>query len=283
MWSSLLSSKWSVPAIVLLGMLLMAPAVNIGFVADDYLHWANLTGLAPNAQPGSAWGLFTFFDGNPAHNQALKDSGRMMWWGSDLLKLSFWRPLSEVFHWLDYQLWPHSLVMMHVQNVLWYGLLVWALCRFYALLDEDLKQARLAAWLFAGNYLHVFAVAWIASRNQMISGVLLVASLAAFHLWRSGRGVKCGVYAGVALLVGLLSAEAAIATAGYMAAYMVTLDREKSWFKRGLALLPFAIIVLPGRPCTATWAMAAWPHRPTSTRPPTCRASCKAWCCACPP
>lgn len=246
MWHRFWTSRWCVPALVLLGMLLMAPAMNIGFVADDYIHWSIMTGQMHNAQPGSHWGLFTFFDGDPAHNQALKDSGRLIWWGSNDLRLSFWRPLSEMSLWLDYRFWPDSPLLMHVHNLLWYGLLVYMLSRLYRQLDPDADPAvsRLATWLFAGNVMHVFAVAWLSARNQMISGVLLALSLCAFHAWRQGRGVKHAWWAAVTLAVGLLTAEAAIATVGYMVAYVVTMERGRSLWSRALALLPFVLIVL---------------------------------------
>ena len=244
MWSRFLASRWFVPCAVLLGVLLMAPAANIGLVADDFLHWAMLTGRSPNAQPGSYWGLFTFFDGVVAHNQALKDSGRLIWWGSDQLKLSFWRPLSEISLWLDYQLWPHSTVMMHVHNLLWYGLLIYALSRLYRLLDANQQQANLATWLFAGNLMHVFAVAWLAARNQLMVGVLLAGALAAFHLWRTGRGARYGWVAAALLAVGLLSAEAAIAIVGYMVAYLLTFEAGKPVWGRARAIVPFVLIVL---------------------------------------
>lgn len=244
MWRDFLSSRWCGLFAAIVGMLLVAPAVNIGLVADDYIHWAILTGQIQQDYPGSHWGLFTFFDGKPDSIQALKDSGRLIWWASDTLRLSFWRPLSEFTHWLDYRLWPDAIVLMHVQNVLWYGLMILCAGMFYRRLDADVRQANLAMLMFAGNYLHVFAVAWIAARNQMIAGVCMLVSLMAFHAWRSQGRRGQGVLAGVALLAGLLSAEAAIAIGGYMAAYMVTIEQRSAWRERALALLPYVLIVL---------------------------------------
>jgi hypothetical protein len=74
-WDKLLSSRWCIPLAALLGVLLMAPAMNTALIGDDYLHWSLLTGRSFNAQPGSFFGLFTFADGHVAHNQALMDSG----------------------------------------------------------------------------------------------------------------------------------------------------------------------------------------------------------------
>lgn len=243
-WGQFFAGRWFLPFAVLLGVLVMAPGVNIGFVADDFIHWSIMTGQTPNAQPGSPWGLFTFADGVVAHNQAFKDSGRLVWWASDLLKLSFWRPLSEVTHWVDYQLWPDSLVMMHVHNLVWYGLLIYVLGRLYRLLDPNPAQSGLALLMFAGNFTHVFAVGWIAARNQMICGVLLALSLAAFHLWRTGQGRHHAWLAGLTLAIGLLTAEAGIAIAGYMVAYLMAFEQGKPLWSRARAILPFVVIVV---------------------------------------
>ncbi|TAK86122.1 MAG: hypothetical protein EPO09_19920, partial [Aquabacterium sp.] len=94
MWGKLLSSRWCIPIAALIGMLLVAPTINMGLMGDDYLHWSLLTGLASNPQPGSIYGLFTFANGDPHANQAMMDSGKLIWSASETLRISFWRPLA---------------------------------------------------------------------------------------------------------------------------------------------------------------------------------------------
>lgn len=244
MWGRFLSSRWCIPVSALIGMLLIAPAMNMGLLGDDYLHWSLLTGRSANPQPGAFFGLFTFADGNVAANQALIDSGRLVWWANDHLRIAFWRPLAELSQRLDYQLWPDSPVAMHLHNLLLYGLMILLTGRLFTRLDPDRQQAGLATWLFAGNMLHVFAVAWLASRNQMLSGLFLVTTLLAYDRWRQGGSVLHGVLAAVALVLGLFSAEASIQTAGYLFAYALFMEPGKPLFTRIKALLPFAVIVL---------------------------------------
>lgn len=244
MWGRLLSSRWCVPVAALVGMLLIAPAMNMGLLGDDYLHWSLLTGRSVNAQPGSFFGLFTFADGNALANQAMIDSGRLVWWANDHLRIAFWRPLAELSQQLDYTWWPDSPVLMHVHSLLMYGVMILLIGKLFRDLDPDRQQAGLATWLFAGNMLHVLAVAWLASRNQMLSGLFMVLTLLGYHQWRRGGSARHGWLAAACFVLGLFSAEASIQTAGYLLAYALFLEPGKSLAVRFKALLPFIVIAL---------------------------------------
>lgn len=244
MWARFLNSRWCIPMAALIGMLLVAPTINMGLMGDDYLHWSLLTGIDTNKQPGAIYGLFTFANGDPHANQAMMDSGKLIWWASENLRISFWRPLAELSQRLDYILWPDSPVMMHVHNLLLYGLMILLIGKLFLALDTDRRQAGLATLLFAGNMLHVFAVAWLASRNQMLCGVLMALTLLAYHRWRQGATPLYGLLAWACLALGLLSAEAAVQTMGYLLAYALFLEPDRPLLERGKALLPFVLLVL---------------------------------------
>ncbi len=244
MWGKLLSSRWCIPAAALIGMLLVSPTINMGLMGDDYLHWSLLTGLTTSHQPGSLYGLFTFANGNPQTNQAMMDSGQLIWWACENLRISFWRPLAEMSQHLDYLLWPDSPALMHIHNLLLYGLMIALIGKLYLELDPDRQQAGLAAMLFAGNMLHAFAVAWLASRNQMLCGVLMALTVLAYHRWRQGRSSLYGLMAAACLALGLLSAEAAVQTMGYLLAYALFMEPRRPLMSRLMPLLPFALMVL---------------------------------------
>lgn len=245
MWERFLSSRWCIPVAALIGMLLVLPTVTMGLMGDDYLHWSLLTGRDVLAQPGSPFGLFTFANGDAQINQTLRDSGKLVWWAADNLRISFWRPLAEWSQYLDYQLWPHSPALMHAHNLLLYGLMILLLGRLFSQLSPQPRQAHLATLLFAGNMLHVFAVAWIASRNQMLAGILLVLTLLAYHRWRQQGPALFGWLAAACLAMGLLSAEAGVQIAGYLVAYAVFMEPATTrWRQRLIALLPFLLLVL---------------------------------------
>lgn len=218
-----MASRWAVPALVLLGMLLVMPSINAGLSMDDFLHWSVLTeGERIKVHPGSPWGLFHFLTGDVAQNQALKASGELMWWAADDLRTSFWRPLSEVTHWIDYRLWPRSPAVMHLHSVLWLGGLIYLMARLYRQLDPGSPtRTHLAVLFFATSSLHLTAVAWIAARNQLVSACFMVACVGAFHLWRTRGSLRHRWLALGLFVAALLSAEAGLATLGYLVAHVL--------------------------------------------------------------
>jgi hypothetical protein len=249
MWRQFLSQPRAIGLLALLGMAMLLPTLKVGFMADDFMFGELLSGRASQAHPGAFFGLFTFADGNPDNFQALKASGQYPWWVADNPKLQFWRPLAELSHWLDYELWPDSPALMHAHTVLWYGLLVWLLGHFYRKLDPDGLRTGLATLIFAVSTMHLLTVIWLAARNQLMAGCFLLLTLMSFHHWREGRGTRHALAALLTLVLGLLSAEAAIATLAYLLAYVVAFEQGqgKPMLGRLMSLLPFVLVVLAWR------------------------------------
>jgi len=247
LWQQFLSRPWSIAALALLGLLMALPTVNVGLIGDDFLFRELIMGKAHHAPPGSFFGLFTFADGQPAHIQALKDVGQFPWWVADNALMSFWRPLSELTHWLDYQLWPDSPVLMHVHSMLWYGLLMCLLGRLYRTLDPHALRGGLATLIFVLSSTHLFTVTWLAARNQLIAGCFVLITTMLYHRWRQGQGRRYGLWALLALATGLLSAEAAVAAMAYLVAYALAFEQGKPWWPRLRALLPFLAVVVAWR------------------------------------
>lgn len=243
-----LQSRWSLPFIAMLGVILNLPDLGNRLMGDDFLQWSQLTAKSPASPPiGSLFGLFALVSGGADDVQAMKDSGRLLWTAADTLHMSFWRPVSEFSHWLDYQLWPDSPALMHAHSLLWYAALILLLGNFYRLLDHSRTRSTLAIGLYAISGLHFYAIAWLAARNQLISTCFTVAALTCHHLWRSGKGRHHAVLAWCLTMLGLASAEAAVATLAYLAAYEWALQADCRWRDRALALLPFALIVVAWR------------------------------------
>jgi len=247
---------------VVLAVLLYLPSLDVGLVADDYIHWASWHGQTPSGvvRTGSVDGLFALVDGGPARAQAMREQGRLLWTAADDLKLSFWRPLAELTHRLDGHLWPNTPLWMHLHSLLWYGLLVWALVRLYEALEASPRRAHWAALVFAVSALHFFSVTWLAARNQLISALFVVWALHAFHRqaargtgWRRARWAACGLY-----VLALLSAEAGVALMAYLLAYQLTLATHdgKGW-RRLRPLWPFVLVTLAWRVCHVAWGYGA--------------------------
>lgn len=248
MWRRILSHPHSALFISLLGVLLALPTLSSGLIGDDFLFRERLTGQFTQSHPGTFFGLYTFADGKEEHIQSMKDTGIFQWWAADHALMSFWRPLSELSHWADYHLWPDSPELMHMHSLLWYGLLVWLLSRLYRLLDPAAVRPGLAALIFAVSPMHLFTVIWLAARNQLIAGCLIVLTLMTFHLWRQGRGLAYGLLSMLFMAIGLAAAEAAVAAMAYLLAYVLILEPHHTrWRMRFAALLPFVALVVAWR------------------------------------
>src|SRR5690606_24169357 len=81
----------------------------------------------------------------------------------------FFRPLSELSHWLDYQLFPDSAVLMHAHSILWYMLLILVSWQLMKRLFPAAWMAGLALALHALDGSNGGAVGWIADRNALIT------------------------------------------------------------------------------------------------------------------
>jgi len=232
------------PALLaLLAFCLTLPALQGGLAGDDYIQLYTYSNVASRPNDGSLFGMFSFLNGDPALNQRAIESGQLPWWTDPNLRITFWRPVTEATHWIDYQLWLDSPALMHLHSLLWYALLVFLAARTYARLMPDARTSALAGLLFAVNYSHAVCIGWIAGRNALVTAVFGVVCLLAHARWRSSGNLKSAAVAAAALSLSLLSAEAGIAVCAYLFSYMVFLD-EAPLKRRLLSLLPYVGIVL---------------------------------------
>lgn len=237
-------ARWPAWA-ALLAILMTLPSVRAGFYLDDLgqrLRVAGFEGL-PAATP---WNLFTFVSGTPEDRSLMLGRGFLPWYTSEELRIAFWRPLSSLSHYLDYRFFPEMPALMHLQNILWYGLLIWLLAGLYRRLIAPAWVAGVASLLYLMDDAHGITVGWICNRNAMMAacfGLLVIQSHVA---WRSsGRGR----YLALGLLwytIGLLGAEATVAALAYVVAYAACLDRA-SWAERVRSLLPYGVLTVAWR------------------------------------
>src|SRR5687767_4342080 len=90
---------------------LSLPSVTEGWLVDDWVHRA-LFLRGEGAWTGAA-NMFAFV---PELSRATGGLA-FPWWASPDLKLSLFRPVSGFTHYLDYQLWPDSPLLMHLHSV----------------------------------------------------------------------------------------------------------------------------------------------------------------------
>jgi hypothetical protein len=233
---------------VALAVALAAPSLTAGLTADDWLQQliargqqARLPGL-----PSSRLDLFSFAGHAVGGNLASMDVGMFPWWADPACKLAFFRPLTSLTHLLDWTWWPDSPWAMHLHNLVWFALALWAVSRFYRRFSVDPFVAGLATLLYAVDDAHGPALGWIANRNAMVALAVALPSVIAHDRWRRD-GWRPGRWLGPAVLgVGLFAGEAALATTAYLGAYALHLDRgrlrERLW-----ALAPYVAVVIAWR------------------------------------
>jgi hypothetical protein len=228
--------------IVVLALVLPLPSLGGGMIADDH-HFRMLVRDAPGMSglSQSPLDMFNFTGMNPANKAARKARGLSVWWTPPDMQIAFWRPVSALTHWLDNTAWPEHAWLMHLHNVLWYGILVAAVLLLYRRIGMPPWLAALAALLYAVDDAHAIPIAWIAGRNALLSGLFGVLCLLAHDAWRRQNKRVAGVVAPVLFALGLLSAEAAAATGGFLLAYAVFMEPGGRW-KRAASLIPYVCV-----------------------------------------
>jgi hypothetical protein len=232
---------------VILALLLTAPALSTGLVADDLFHELML-----RPDPGiqgivhRPFDLFAFATGDAAANHQLMDEGVFPWWADPTVALSFWRPLTCFTHLLDHWLWAQSTVLMHLQSLVWFALVLLGVACVYRRLLVPPWVAGLALLLYAVDDARAPAVAWVANRNALVSMALATPALVFHDRWRRNSDRRARWLGPVMLALGLLGGETAFAVAGYLVAYAACLDRGQVR-ERLLSLVPYALVVLAWR------------------------------------
>jgi hypothetical protein len=220
---------------VLLGVLLCAPSLANGLNLDDVLHAARVADGG-----GDPRDLFVLF-GGPTPLFAGADAP----WRHEEMSLALLRPLAAATHLVDLRAWGGQPVWMHVHSLLWYALLLVVAGRVYRRLIPTGWACGLATLLYAVDHGHGMVVGWLAARNGLIGATLGLACLAAHVRWREGWRPGAAL-APVALLVGLLASEGAVAVCGFLAAYASCIERGPA-SRRLASLVPAAAVVLAWR------------------------------------
>ena len=231
----------------LLAVLLTLPSLSVGLIGDDYYHRVALGGanfFSPFVHgPGD---MFRFFDGDAERTWQMTDIGFIPWWTYPNLKAAFWRPLTVLTHWLDYRLWPDCPALMHLQSVLWYGVLAAAAGGLYRRLIPVPWIATLAALLYAIDDAHGMPVGFLANRNALLCTLLGVLTLYTHDVWCRDGSRRAACAGPLLLLLTLLAKEEGVAVCAYLAAYALFLDHGSS-LRRAATLLPYLSVVLGWR------------------------------------
>ena len=234
---------------VILAVGLTLPSLWNGFVLDDYTHRNVLLADIPmSVRFMSALNLFCFMsEENSWQARDGKKVGIIPWWSPDDSKICFFRPLTSITHWLDYQFWPDRPLLMHLQSLAWFGVLVLLVSLLYRRILDVKWVAGLAVLFFAVDPAHGIPVGFLANRNSLIAGVFGVLCLLGHDQWKQ-KGWRPGLLLGpLCFALALLSAEAGIAIGAYLLSYTLFLE-QGSIRKRLIHFIPYALVFL-------TWAV----------------------------
>jgi hypothetical protein len=239
--------------VALLGVVLSLPALGVGLAMDDYYHRVVLLEMPEFRELlGPPGDMFRFFRGDPARTLREMDAGFFPWWTDPEIKGEFLQALTVLTHRLDYRLWPDSIALMHLHNLLWYGALIAAAALLYRRIMGPTVTAGVAALLFAIDDAHGTPVGWIANRNSLVAATFGVSAVIAHDAWRRGRSRVGMVIAPALFAAALFSKEEGIAGFAYLLAYALAFD-PAGWRRGGLAVLPYVGMILVWRTLRDRW------------------------------
>jgi hypothetical protein len=223
-------------------MVLVSPSLWTGFQQDDFSLAYIFTGHSSSQHlVPPRWDAFSFLTGDSVKSQGLMDLGIVPWWTLRDLRLSFFRPLSSMTHWLDFSWWPKSPFLMHLENLLLLAGVILVVTRLYMSAMGGTLAGGIAALLFALDDAHGLPAGWIASRNALLAGLFGFLALLLHDRWRREGWRPAAFLAPVSLGLGLLSGETALGVGGYLVAYALILDRD-DMKGRIVSMIPYALV-----------------------------------------
>ena len=240
-----------------LATVLALPSLWVGLLLDDYWHYAVFRDVPILSEQSGPLEMFSFVKGDPEHTRTLIDLGVCPWWTNEDLRLSFWRPVTALTHWLDYTLWPEHPWLMHLQSLAWMGALVIVVTLLYRRLMGVGPVAGLAALGYAVDDAHAMPVGWIANRNGLLAAFFGVCTILLHDRWRRDGRLPAALLAILCLAIGVQANEGAIAACAYLLAYAVFIDRGRP-AQRALSLVPYAVVVLVWRAWYQWAGYGAW-------------------------
>lgn len=227
--------------LALVAMAFASPSLFIGFHLDDFVGRYAYSDL-PDADRlfKIMSGGFGITNGNPDDIHWLIEQGYAPWWTYPKLLLGLFRPVSILIHYADFAYFPDAAVLMHAENLLWFGAFVLLGTRFFrGILGPTVGG--LAAFLYAFDHTHGFAVGFIANRNALVTVALGFLALQLHHAARQSDRFPGILAASAAYALALLAGEMSLAAMGYFVAYALFVDRG-SMLKRALGVAPYLLV-----------------------------------------
>lgn len=228
-------------ALVVIGaVILYAPALRFGPLADDLFQLGYIDGLFG---PKSPWSLYFFALDDPASTAMHTAKGSLPWWTVPHFRFAHLRPLSSVLVWFDGRVLPRDSIWPHVHSFAWMGLLLFAahrLLRGWV----GLRIAAVALVAYAVDEPLAWTASWLANRCAMISAVFGFAALWVHTRWRSADAPLRSARGRIAIELALwglafAAGEYAISVLALLGSWELFCGRGR-WRERMLAMAPAA-------------------------------------------
>jgi phosphatidylglycerophosphate synthase len=156
-----------------------APSLWGGYMCDDHFHMVTLEELGATSwkQRFDLFGLIKAAEELPNTRRF----GLIPWWGSDDLRINFYRPIPSITHWLDFATFGRNPMWAHFCSILFYLAAVYVFYRVMARFLPPASRALLVATaVFALDDAHALNVVWIANRNESIAGAFVMLGMLAW-------------------------------------------------------------------------------------------------------
>ena len=191
--------------LVLTVFIFYAHTFDAGFVFDDYSQQGILTLIKSGEKEMNIFNFIT----TPEEVRYYTQVTSLPWWTSPKWRIKYFRPVATLSHFIDFSLWGSNPLPYHINNVIWYALLVVLLYVLYRSFCHHGAMAFCGALVFAVEPCHYLAVRWLANRNDIICATFLVLSFICYiRFCRERRYLYCILFV-FSYLLALLTKELA--------------------------------------------------------------------------
>ena len=199
------------PAIVALGVLMLAPTLAMDFYADDYVHQLVLRGgEGADEVPMRPWALYDF---GTLEDWGEVTVGSVPWWTGEGWRARFFRPVSSLLLWGGHAVFGERPLGYHLVGLGLLASVLVAVHGLYRALGLSEGAARVGTLLVALSDSAAVPAGWPANQNTLLVALFAVLSLRvlASEVLNPGR---------IALGIALAAAAALSKESGVMAPAM---------------------------------------------------------------
>jgi hypothetical protein len=209
-------SRYRAALVISVGFCL--PFLGAQWFADDLFHqWVMRNFSTAHALVG----MFGF--GDPAHRSPVQ-----VWWIDPELRLSFFRPVTSGTYLIEHALGVGARGQHAVNLVLW-GLLLVVVAQFLRRVVPSPRAALIAFAVYAFSDLRAFAIGWISLRHLLLSSTFALLSISEWHRFRTDGRRSAAVWSVLAMCVGILASENALAGLAYIVAFELLCRGRAGW------------------------------------------------------